>query len=374
MFADSGRGCNVAFQWKKRKNLGIVPSRYRAILPLEYVFQMARWHDPQSLDSSEVRLIPILYYTDHHHFPLPEGHRFPVTKYRRIRELLESTGLFDLRPAPLAEASQVEVAHDPDYVRQFIEGTLPRETMRRIGFPWSEGLVRRTLASVGATLAASEQALTTGFGGTLAGGTHHAFRAEGAGYCVFNDIAIAIESLRKQGKASRLAVIDLDVHQGDGTAQMFENDPDVLTFSMHGGKNFPFRKQRSKIDIELEDGTEDGIYLEKLASALLAVREFQPEFVFYQAGVDPLDSDRLGRLSLTMNGLRERDRMVFELVGRQGWPVVVTLGGGYSEPITRTAEAHAQTFRMAVEVLDHSRTHGEDRAGLAAKDLNLENR
>lgn len=311
-------------------------------------------------------LAPILYYTDHLHFPLPEGHRFPVAKYRLIRELLEPEGLFDLRHAPLADASQVELAHDPEYVRRFVNGTLPPEMMRRIGFPWSEGLVRRTLASVGATLAASEQALTTGFGGTLAGGTHHAFRNEGSGYCVFNDIAVAIGWLRKEkappsrfarsvghtdGEVARIAVVDLDVHQGDGTAQIFENDPDVLTFSMHGGKNFPFRKQRSRIDVELEDGTGDEVYLEKLASALPRVEEFGPDFVYYQSGVDPLDSDRLGRLSVTMNGLRERDRMVFEMVRRGGWPLVVTLGGGYSEPILRTAEAHAQTFRMAKEIL-----------------------
>src|SRR5512146_3039973 len=307
---------------------------------------------------SEVGLAPILYYTDHHHFPLPEGHRFPVAKYRLIRELLQPTGLFDLRPAPLADASQVELAHDPNYVRQFVEGTLPREIMRRIGFPWSEGLVQRTLASVGATLAASNQALRTGFGGTLAGGTHHAFRAAGSGYCVFNDIAVAIESLRKEGKPSKFAVVDLDVHQGDGTAQMFEDNPDVLTFSMHGGKNFPFRKQRSKIDIELEDGTGDDIYLEKLASALPQVREFEPEVVFYQSGVDPLDSDRLGRLAVTMDGPRVRDRMVFEMVRSGGWPVVVTLGGGYSDPISRTAEAHAQTFRTAVEILNNSQRQG----------------
>ena len=303
--------------------------------------------------SFEVGLAPILYFTDHHHFPLPEGHRFPVAKYHLIRELLQATNLFDLRPAPLAEPSQIELAHDSEYVRQFVEGALPRETMRRIGFPWSEGLVRRTLASVGATLAASEQTLTTGFGGTLAGGTHHAFRKEGSGYCIFNDIAIAIESLRKERNASRFAVVDLDVHQGDGTAQIFENDPDVLTFSMHGGKNFPFRKQRSKIDVELEDETGDEIYLEKLASVLPRVLEFGPEFLFYQSGVDPLDSDRLGRLAVTMGGLRERDRMVFEAVRSIGCPVVVTLGGGYSDPISRTAEAHAQTFLAAVDAFNN---------------------
>ncbi len=355
MFAESGRGSNVALRWKKRKNQGIVPSGDRAIVRSVNRFQ---WRDGTIRNGTILTrefLAPILYYTDHHHFPLPEGHRFPVTKYRLIRELLEPMGLFELRPAPLAEMWQVELAHGPDYVRRFVEGTLPPETMRRIGFPWSEGLVRRTLASVGATLAASQQALTTGFGGTLAGGTHHAFRNEGSGYCVFNDIAVAIEWLRKEEKASRVAVVDLDVHQGDGTAQIFENDPDVLTFSMHGGKNFPFRKQRSKIDVELEDGTRDEVYLQKLSSALPRVEEFGPDFVFYQSGVDPLDSDRLGRLSITMNGLRERDRMVFEMARRGGWPVVVTLGGGYSDPISRTAEAHARTFRTAMEVLEAGR-------------------
>jgi acetoin utilization deacetylase AcuC-like enzyme len=297
-------------------------------------------------------LTPILFYTDHHHFPLPEGHRFPIAKYRLVRELLEASGRFDLRPAPLADLSTIELAHDREYVRRFVDGKLPREAMRRIGLPWSDELVRRTLASVGGTLAASEQALIGGFGGTLAGGTHHAFRAEGSGYCVFNDIAVAILSLRTGGKATRVAVVDLDVHQGDGTAQIFETDPSVLTFSMHGSKNFPFRKQRSRLDVELEDGSGDQVYLDKLASSLPKAFEPNPDFVFYQSGVDPLDSDRLGRLSVTMRGLRERDRMVFEAVRRAGCPLVVTLGGGYSEPIACTAEAHAQTFLTAMEIFN----------------------
>jgi acetoin utilization deacetylase AcuC-like enzyme len=292
---------------------------------------------------------PVLFFTDHHQFPLPDGHKFPLPKYRLVRELLERTDQFDLRPAPLADVSAIERTHDPEYVRAFVEGTLPPAAMRRIGFPWSEQLVRRTLASVGGTLAATRQALIDGFSGTLAGGTHHAFRSEGSGYCVFNDIAVALEMLRAEGKASRFAVIDLDVHQGDGTAQIFENDADVLTFSMHGGKNFPFRKQRSKLDVELEDGISDHQYLHQLERALPNVSGFQPDFVFYQSGVDPLDTDRLGRLSVTMEGLRRRDQMVFEAVRELSRPVVVTLGGGYSDPIERTAQAHAQTFRTAVE-------------------------
>ncbi len=293
---------------------------------------------------------PVLFYTDHHQFPLPEGHKFPLPKYRLVRELLERTGQFDLRPAPLAEVAAIERIHDPGYVRDFVEGTLPIAAVRRIGFPWSEQLVRRTLASVGGTLAATRVALEHGFGGTLAGGTHHAFRAEGSGYCVFNDIAVAIAMLRAERRAARFAVVDLDVHQGDGTAQIFEDDPDVLTVSMHGGKNFPFRKQRSKLDIELEDGTADDEYLERLEPALGAVAEFEPDFVFYQSGVDPLDSDRLGRLSVTMEGLGQRDRRVFKTARRISCPLVVTLGGGYSDPIERTAQAHAQTFQIAVEI------------------------
>jgi acetoin utilization deacetylase AcuC-like enzyme len=299
---------------------------------------------------------PILFYTDHHQFPLPEGHKFPLPKYRLVRELLEESDRFELRPAPLAKLTEIERTHDSEYVRAFVEGTLAPAAMRRIGFPWSEQLVRRTLASVGGTLSATRQALIDGFSGTLAGGTHHAFRSEGSGYCVFNDIAIAIEMLRAEGKAARCAIIDLDVHQGDGTAQIFEDDEDVLTFSMHGGKNFPFRKQRSKLDVELEDGTSDEEYLGRLEVALPIVCAFQPDFVFYQSGVDPLDSDRLGRLAVTMDGLRRRDLMVFEAVRELSCPLVVTLGGGYSDPIERTAQAHAQTFRTAVEILNNRGT------------------
>jgi acetoin utilization deacetylase AcuC-like enzyme len=225
--------------------------------------------------------------------------------------------------------------------------------MRRIGFPWSEQLVRRTLASAGGTLAAAADALAGGFGGNLAGGTHHAFRAEGSGFCVFNDIAIAI---RKMGR--RAAVIDLDVHQGDGTAAIFEHDPGVLTVSLHGEHNFPFRKQRSRIDIGLPDGAGDEEYLRRLADVLPRVVEFRPRVVFYQSGVDPLRGDRLGRLSLSFEGLRGRDRMVFEMCGLQGFPLVLTLGGGYSDPISLTVKAHANTYRDALEFFNQTATSG----------------
>jgi acetoin utilization deacetylase AcuC-like enzyme len=218
--------------------------------------------------------------------------------------------------------------------------------MRRIGFPWSEGLVRRTLASVGGTLAATADALATGFGGNLAGGTHHAFHGEGAGFCVFNDIAIAIRAHRL-----RAAVLDLDVHQGDGTAAIFDGDDSVFTVSVHGENNFPFRKQRSDLDIALADGAEDGEYLERVAEALSAVAAFGPEIVFYQSGVDGLATDQLGRLRLTQGGLEARDRTVFEFVRERALAIVVTLGGGYSQPISHTVVAHATTFRAAMAVL-----------------------
>jgi acetoin utilization deacetylase AcuC-like enzyme len=293
-----------------------------------------------------------LYYCDDHVIPLPPAHKFPAQKYRLLRELLAAEGNFEFEAAPFADPESIALAHDPQYVRGFLDGTLEGQVMRRIGFPWSPELVRRTLASVGGTLRATDEALALGVGGNLAGGTHHAFRSEGAGFCVFNDIAIAIRSLFQQRRIGRAAVVDLDVHQGDGTARLFEDEPAVLTLSLHGGANFPFRKQRSKIDVDLADGTGDAEYLSVLKQALPRVFEFHPEIVFYQSGVDALASDRLGRLALTHEGLRRRDEMVLEKCKADGVPVVITLGGGYSEPISLTVEAHANTFRTAQRMLD----------------------
>jgi acetoin utilization deacetylase AcuC-like enzyme len=286
-----------------------------------------------------------LFYCDQHELPLPPGHKFPMRKYRLLRDLLAGDGYYTLEPAASADRADIERVHDPAYVRAFLDGTVEPKIMRRIGFPWSEGLVRRTLASVGGTLAATAEAFATGYGGNLAGGTHHAFRAEGAGFCVFNDLAIAIRHVGR-----RAAVVDLDVHQGDGTALLFQDDPTVLTLSIHGAGNFPFRKQRSVLDIELPDGTGDNEYLAVLEQALRQVWDFHPDIVFYQSGVDALAEDRLGRLSLTHAGLRSRDRMVMEGCLSRALPFVITLGGGYADPIERTAEAHANTFRMAAEL------------------------
>ena len=243
-------------------------------------------------------------------------------------------GLYRFEPAPLADARIVAAAHDPDYVAAFLSGSLSPAEMRRIGFPWSQGLIDRTLAS--------------------AGGTHDAFRNEGSGYCVFNDVAIAIHALRAGDsglpRASRFAVVDLDVHQGDGTAAFFAGDPGVLTLSFHGARNFPFLQQRSSIDVEFEDGAGDATYLKALDAALPRVAAFEPELVFYLSGVDALATDALGRLALRPAGLAERDRRVLEMCRTRGLPVVVTLGGGYSNPIEATVEAHANTFRIAARV------------------------
>jgi len=298
-----------------------------------------------------IRTVKTLFYTDHYPLSLPEEHRFPIRKYQLTRDLLAAFGYFRFEPAPLADPRTVELSHDPEYVGAFLAGSLSAQAMRRIGFPWSEMLVKRTLASVGGTLAATKEALATGWGGTLAGGTHHAFRGEGSGYCVFNDIAVAIEWLRTTGKINRAAIVDLDVHQGDGTAQIFQKEPDVLTLSVHCEVNFPFRKQQSKIDVALAEGVSDEEYLRVLEQVLPRVIEFEPEIVFYQAGADPLYSDALGKLKLTHEGLIARDQMVLTAVKRSGLPLVITMGGGYSKPIELTAQAHANTYRLAAETL-----------------------
>jgi acetoin utilization deacetylase AcuC-like enzyme len=299
---------------------------------------------------------PRLFYCDHYQIPLPPGHKFPMAKYRLLREALAADGVYRLDPAQPVASELVMAAHDPTYVTGFVEGTLDPAVIRRIGFPWSPELVQRTLASVGGTMSAAEDALRTGFGGTLAGGTHHAFRGEGAGFCVFNDIGVAILSLRRRGCVQRAAVVDLDVHQGDGTATIFRDDPTVLTLSIHGRNNFPFRKQQSSIDIDLADGTGDAEFLAELASVLPRVFEFEPEIVFYQSGVDALEGDRLGRLALTLEGLKRRDQLLFEACREHDVPVVITLGGGYADPMARTVEAHANTFRTAAETLVGART------------------
>src|SRR6266404_2944540 len=286
---------------------------------------------------------PRIFSTDQYQITLPEGHKFPVSKYGILRDLIEKEGLFQLEQAAPAKTEIVALAHDPAYVTGFTQGSLPAPAMRRIGLPWSQVLVQRAFASVGGTISASLQAMEHGWGATLGGGTHHAFRSEGAGFCVFNDIAVTIQFLRSQNLIRRAAVIDLDVHQGDGTAEIFQDDPDVFTLSIHCESNFPFLKKRSSLDVALADRLEDDAYLAHLEEVLPAPFAFKPDIIFYQSGVDPLASDVLGRLSLTPEGLIRRDRRVFETARRYGAPFVLTSGGGYSRPIELSAQAHANT-------------------------------
>ncbi len=298
-----------------------------------------------------------LFYCDHHAFPLPPGHKFPAAKYALLRAQLHAAGQYRLEPAPHATRADLELAHDPDYVQRFLAGSIDERSMRRIGFPWSKELVQRTLASVGGTLAACRDALESGFGGNLAGGTHHAFAGYGSGFCVFNDIAVAILALRRDGRGiERAAILDLDVHQGDGTASIFEHGPGVLTVSIHAANNFPFRKQTSQIDIGLPDGTGDEQYLAALREILPGIASFRPGLLIYQSGVDTLAGDRLGRLALTHPGLIQRDLLVFEFSRRHSIPIAVTLGGGYADPISRTVEAHANTFHTAARIFSPSET------------------
>ena len=291
-----------------------------------------------------------LRYCDQHSFPLPDGHKFPLSKYGLLRGRLAPDPRFVLAPAELVSREALLRVHERSYVDGFLAGTLEKQVMRRIGFPWSVQLVTRTLASAGSTLGATQSALQTGFGGTLAGGTHHAFRSEGSGFCVFNDLAIAILWAREEAGVTRAAVVDCDVHQGDGTAVIFAGDPSVFTLSLHGARNFPFRKQKSTLDVELADNTDDAAYLSALEQALEQVWDFEPRLMLYQAGVDGLESDRLGRLALTMEGLRRRDLLVIAEAHRRAVPLVITIGGGYSEPIEKTVEANAQTFVTAADV------------------------
>lgn len=279
--------------------------------------------------------------------PLPDGHRFPIAKYQRIRDAVVARGF--LAPHEVEEPDRVErwalgLAHLPAYVEAVIDGTLAPLAVRRLGFPWSEHLRERSLRTVQGTVEAGHDALTDGAGINLAGGTHHAFAGHGEGFCVFNDVAVAIRVLQREGRVRRAAIVDLDVHQGNGTACIFAGDPDAYTFSMHGAKNFPFRKERSTLDVELADGTGDAAYCSLLTAHLDRVLdEAQPDIVFYLAGADPYLEDRFGRLALSFDGLRARDRLVFEGCRRRGLPVVLTLAGGYARSLEDVVTIHTTT-------------------------------
>jgi acetoin utilization deacetylase AcuC-like enzyme len=291
-------------------------------------------------------------YADRYLVPLIPTHPFPMQKYRLVRNrLLEEGSLthWHLIEPTLAADEDILLVHERDYWVRCRHGQLTAAEMRRIGFPWSIGLVHRSQASVQGTLLAAKHALRDGIASNLAGGTHHAFPDHGEGYCVLNDIAIATRVLQRDGLARRVAIIDCDVHQGNGTAAIFQDDPTVFTFSMHGEKNFPLRKEQSTMDVNLPDGMGDDEYLKILAQYVPSIlHEFNPDFVFYQAGVDPHERDRLGKLKLTHEGLKQRDEFVLETCRQAGIPVVTTMGGGYGKDIQDTVEGHCNTVRVAL--------------------------
>lgn len=290
------------------------------------------------------------FFTDHFVLPLPPGHRFPMEKYRMLREQVSELPGLILKEAPAADDQSLLLAHSPEYVSNVIDGSLTPAEVREIGFPWSPGMVERSRRSVGATLAACASALREGVGVNLAGGTHHAYRDKGSGYCVFNDAAIAARWLQQaRGTSFRVAIIDLDVHQGNGTAAIIGQDPSILTLSMHGEKNFPFRKEASQIDIGLPDGCQDDQYLNALHLALRQVHvSFAPDFILYLAGADAHEGDRLGRLKLSTAGMLARDEAVFDLGRALGVPVAVAMAGGYGHVVQTTVDVHAQTVRAAL--------------------------
>jgi acetoin utilization deacetylase AcuC-like enzyme len=284
-------------------------------------------------------------------FPLPAGHRFPVEKYAMLRERVVADGIVApermMDPAGATD-EMLRLVHTADYVERFVHGDMSEAELRRLGFPWSPALVERSRRAVGGTVAAARHALAHGVAMNLAGGTHHAFPDHGEGFCVFNDVAIAIRLLRAEGLVRRTAVIDLDVHQGNGTHAIFAGDADAYTFSMHGRQNYPFEKVAGTVDIDLEDGTEDAEYLRLLAEALPRVlHAAQPDLVMYLAGADPHEGDRLGRMKLTFAGLERRDGMVLASCREVGLPVAVLIAGGYGRRIEDTVAVHVATARIA---------------------------
>ena len=296
-----------------------------------------------------------IFYADHYVLPLPVQHRFPMRKYALLRARVEAEGLAGtdgLQPAPSASDEEILRAHDARYLARVKTGQLSSEEQRRIGFPWSPQLVERSRRSSGATLAEARAALQDGVGINLGGGTHHAFRDHGEGYCVFNDGAIAALTLQAEGKVRRVAILDCDVHQGNGTAAILADDLTVFTLSVHGANNFPFEKQASDLDIELPDSTGDRDYLTAVETGVCrALSAAQPDLAIYLAGADPFEGDRLGRLAITKAGLAARDRLVFELCKSAGVAVAIAMAGGYAHRIEDSVDIHLATVRTAADLL-----------------------
>lgn len=297
-----------------------------------------------------------VFYTPRYYADIGEGHVFPIRKFELVRDRLLHEGTLQLgdivapQPAPVQD---VLLVHTEDYITRLRAGSLTPRELRRLGLPWSKALVRRSFLATGGTIGAARAALVSGVGSNLAGGTHHAFPDRGEGFCVLNDVAIAIRVLYRDRLIERAAIVDCDVHQGNGTATIFADDESVFTFSMHGAKNYPLFKARSTLDVELPDQTSDDEYLNTLAGHLPRVFAHEPDIIFYLGGADPFFGDKLGRLSLSMAGLRARDEFVLAECRGRGVPVVTVMSGGYAEKISDTVEIHCNTIR-AVRQLFHS--------------------
>ena len=294
-----------------------------------------------------------VFYSPYYYADIGEGHVFPIRKFEIARDILITEGTLApeqiIEPQPAA-IDDLLLVHTEDYITRLIEGRLTGKEIRKLGLPWTEGLVRRSLHAISGTINATRKALEYGIASNLAGGTHHAFPDRGEGYCVLNDIAVAIRVLQREQLARRFLIIDLDVHQGNGTAFIFRDERDVFTFSMHGAKNFPMFKESSSLDIELADGTGDVEYLDTLEHALPRLRMHDADIIFYLAGADPFEDDKLGRLRVTKDGLFQRDKMVLEFAHDCGVPVVTTMSGGYARQISDTVDIHCNTIRAVRKV------------------------
>lgn len=296
-----------------------------------------------------------VFYTPRYYADIGDGHIFPIRKFELVRDKLVAEGtlvtdeLVEPAPATLEDALLV---HTQDYVSRLCSGGLTQKELRRLGLPWSESLVRRSFYATGGTIAAAQVALAEGYSSNLAGGTHHSFADRGEGFCVLNDVAIAIRVLRARKLIQRAAIVDCDVHQGNGTATIFTGDENTFTFSVHGANNYPLFKAQSTLDIELTDGTSDDEYLACLANHLPTVFAWKPEIVFYLAGADPYSGDKLGRLALSINGLRQRDAFVLRECYQREVPVVTVMSGGYGKDINDTIEIHCNTIRLVKEVFE----------------------
>ncbi len=296
-----------------------------------------------------------VFYTPRYYADIGEGHVFPIRKFELVRNRLLAEGTLQSselsEPAP-ATLDDVLLVHTEDYVSRLCSGNLTIKELRRLGLPWSESLVQRSFYAAGGTIAAAHVAVVAGYSSNLAGGTHHSFADRGEGFCVLNDVAIAIRALRARKLLQRAAIVDCDVHQGNGTATIFASDDDTFTFSIHGANNYPLFKAQSTLDVELTDGTSDDEYLEALAKHLPAVFTNDPEIVFYLAGADPYAGDKLGRLAISIDGLRERDAYVLRKCYEREVPVVTVMSGGYGKDINDTIEIHCNTIRMVKEVFE----------------------